>query len=198
MHKKILLLDNYDSFTYNLYHYVTAEAGVEVTVRRNDEITLEEAGEFDRMILSPGPGLPSEAGILLPLVKKYARFKSMLGVCLGLQAMSEAFGGTLKQLEKVSHGVSREVIVNDSDDVLFKDIPATFMAGRYHSWVANRNTLPSCFRITAEDSNGNIMAIRHREHDICAVQFHPESILTPHGRQMMRNWIENKPVDISV
>jgi len=186
---RILLFDNYDSFTYNLLHYVEEVSGREVVVCRNDEISLEEVNEFDEIILSPGPGLPSEAGILIPLIKKYAATKKIMGVCLGLQAMAEAFGGTLLQLDQVMHGISRKVTITGTEELLFAGLPDSFMAGRYHSWVADKETLPDCFKITASDEWGNIMAIRHRSLDLCGVQFHPESVLTPLGKTMISNWI---------
>jgi anthranilate synthase component 2 len=192
MNNRILLLDNYDSFTYNLLHYVEEAGDCRVDVYRNDEISLEAVDAYKQIILSPGPGLPSEAGILVPLIKKYAASKKMLGVCLGLQAMAEAFGGKLIQLEQVMHGVGRDVKVTAQHDSIFTGLPPSFMAGRYHSWVANRSTLPDCFQITAEDEYGNIMAIRHKQFDLCGVQFHPESVLTPLGKTIIKNWVNDK------
>jgi anthranilate synthase component II len=189
--KQILLFDNYDSFTYNLLHYIEEVSNREVVVYRNDAISLEEVDAFDEIILSPGPGLPAESGILLPLIKKYAPHKKILGVCLGLQAMAEVYGGSLEQLGEVMHGISREVKVTDPEEPLFNGIPSSFMAGRYHSWVAGVKTLPSCFRVTATDEIGNIMALRHKEYNLCGVQFHPESVLTDYGKEMLKNWIGN-------
>jgi len=187
--KQVLLFDNYDSFTYNLLHYIEAVSDRQVVVFRNDAISLEDVNAFEEIILSPGPGLPAESGILLPLIKKYAPVKKILGICLGMQAMTEAYGGSLVQLGEVMHGVSREVKVTDRNEALFSGIPSSFMAGRYHSWVAGIQTLPSCFRITATDENGNIMALRHQEYDLCGVQFHPESVLTDYGKEMLKNWV---------
>jgi anthranilate synthase component 2 len=188
---KILLLDNYDSFTYNLLHYVEEVSDRKVDVFRNDEITLEQIAEYNQIILSPGPGLPHEAGILMPLIREYASAKRIFGVCLGLQAITEVYGGKLKQLETVMHGRSRRVMVKDGNHNLFKGLPSSFMAGRYHSWVADRDNFPDCLVITADDEESNIMAIRHKTHDVSAVQFHPESIMTEYGKQMIRNWIQN-------
>jgi anthranilate synthase component 2 len=186
---KILLLDNYDSFTWNLVHLVEQFEGVEVSVHRNNEFRIEDAGAFDRIILSPGPGLPSEAGILKPLISAWAERKSILGVCLGLQAIAEVFGGSLVNLEQVQHGVASETIVTDSSEILYRNIPKKFKTGRYHSWVVDNKTLPSCFRSTAVDMSENIMSIRHHEYDVCGVQFHPESVLTEYGKEIVGNWL---------
>ncbi len=186
---KIFLLDNFDSFTYNLVHLVEQFDGVEVSVFRNNDFKFEEATKFDKIILSPGPGLPDESGILKPFIKEFAGKKSMLGVCLGLQAIAEVFGASLFNLEKVQHGVSSETIIVDPNEILFKNIPSTFKTGRYHSWMVSRENLPDCFRITSVDSTKNIMSLRHKEFDVCGVQFHPESILTDFGKEMMGNWL---------
>ncbi len=186
---KILVFDNYDSFTYNLVNYVEQCTDAPVTVVRNDEISLEAVDEFDKILLSPGPGLPAESGILLPLLRAYAAQKSILGVCLGQQAMAEAFGGRLLNLGRPFHGVATQMTIEDPDELLFQNVPTTFLAGRYHSWVVDRNHLPNCFRITATDDTGEIMGITHRQFDLRGVQFHPESILTEHGLTIIRNWV---------
>jgi anthranilate synthase component 2 len=187
---KILLLDNYDSFTYNLFHLVDQFNGVETDVLRNDEITVIQAEKYDRIIISPGPGLPSEAGITLDLIRKYFSSKPILGVCLGMQAMAEAFGGKLINLPRVFHGVSLETIITDKEEKLFKDIPHHFKSGRYHSWCVDKEHLPPVFRITAEDESGNLMAITHENQLLRGVQFHPESILTESGNILMANWLQ--------
>jgi anthranilate synthase component 2 len=188
--KNILVIDNYDSFTYNLVHYIDNLTGIRPSVFRNDEITLDEVGAYDKILLSPGPGIPSEAGICLDLIKRYSSEKSILGVCLGHQAIGEAFGATLLNLKQVYHGLSTQVIVLDNQDLLFRDVPVTFNAGRYHSWVVSNINLPECLKITCIDSNQTIMALRHREYNVCGVQFHPESVLTEHGISIIKNWIE--------
>jgi anthranilate synthase component 2 len=183
-----LLLDNYDSFTYNLLH-VLKELKVEVVVRRNDKIALEEVDRFDRIVLSPGPGIPEEAGILLPLIKRYAPAKSILGVCLGEQAIGEAFGAALVNLTDVHHGVCSDIRVTKNDP-LFSGLGACFGAGRYHSWIVSKENFPDCLEIIAEDLIENqIMAIRHKEYNVRGIQFHPESILTPNGKMIIENWL---------
>jgi len=192
---KILILDNYDSFTYNLVQLIEEIIGGEVDVYRNDEITIADVDRYDKIILSPGPGIPSEAGILLSLIKAYAKSKSILGVCLGHQAIGEVFGGQLINLSKVFHGVktkvnlipSIELSLNNND--WFKGLDAEIEVGRYHSWVINEQNIPAELEVTAVDSAGMIMSIRHREYDIQGVQFHPESVLTPQGRVMLENWL---------
>ena len=186
---KILVLDNYDSFTYNLVHYVEEIMDQQVDVFRNDEISLEEIDQYDKIILSPGPGVPDEAGILKDLIKNYGATKSILGVCLGCQAIGEVYGGSIRNLNKVFHGVATPVKIIDRNEALFKEIPDTFMAGRYHSWVVNEDDLPKDLIITSRDEEGQIMGVMHRTHDVRGVQFHPESILTEHGKKMMRNWL---------
>jgi anthranilate synthase component 2 len=191
---KILVFDNYDSFTYNLVHLVEKITGTPVDVYRNDQIPLEQVAQYDRIILSPGPGLPEEAGLLLPLIRQYAASKSILGVCLGHQAIAEAFGGRLLNLSAVYHGVSLPVnILNGNGTAkgadLFKGIPDPFLAGRYHSWVVDPAGLPEELEITAKDEEGHIMALRHKKYDVTGVQFHPESVLTPEGERLMRNWL---------
>jgi anthranilate synthase component 2 len=185
----ILILDNYDSFTFNLVHYVEKIIENDVDVFRNDEISLEGVNRYDKIILSPGPGLPAEAGILIPLIKKYAASKRILGVCLGHQAIGEAFGAKLYNLPEVHHGVAREVNVIDKSETLFNDIPPSFNAGRYHSWVIDKTSLPSCLKVTAVDNNNEIMSISHTGYNIKGVQFHPESILTEHGEKLLSNWL---------
>lgn len=187
---KILLLDNYDSFTYNLLHIVK-ELGAQIEVRRNDQITLDEVERFDKILLSPGPGIPEEAGILLPLIRRYAPTKSILGVCLGEQAIGEAFGAKLVNLTEVYHGISSDIQIV-ADDPLFEGLPRRFQAGRYHSWVVSREQFPDCLEVTAVDTEKNyIMALRHRTYDVCGIQFHPESVLTPEGKRMIQNWTLN-------
>lgn len=185
---KILVLDNYDSFVYNLVHYLR-EMGHEPVVYRNDKITLEEVEAFDRILLSPGPGVPSEAGIMPELIKKFAPTKSILGVCLGHQAIGEAFGGTLENMSDVLHGIATHALVKKADERLFKGLPAQFKTGRYHSWTVVPETLPDSLEVTAIDENGRIMALAHKTYDVRGVQFHPESVLTEHGKQMLQNWL---------
>jgi anthranilate synthase component 2 len=187
--KKILVIDNYDSFVYNLVYYIEQITGVKPSVFRNDEISLDEAGAFDKILLSPGPGIPSEAGLCLSLIKRYASSKSIFGVCLGHQAIGEAFGANLTNLENVYHGVSTPVKVTDENEYIFKEMPSSFIAGRYHSWVIDPVDLPESLKITCIDENGLIMGISHREYDVRGLQFHPESVLTENGFSLIRNWI---------
>ena len=189
MQKKVLVIDNYDSFTYNLVHLVN-ELGREVEVWRNDKFELSDVDQFDQILLSPGPGIPEEAGLLLEVIKKYAAHKSIFGVCLGQQAIAEAFGGTLQNLGRPMHGIATPIDVLDKAEVIFQDCPPVINVGRYHSWVVKAEGLPNCFVVTATDSTGEIMALRHKEFDVRGVQFHPESVLTAHGKQMMKNWLE--------
>lgn len=185
----ILVFDNYDSFTYNLVHAVKKLSYTDVEVHRNDQISLDEIDRFDKIILSPGPGLPHESGILLDVIRTYAPTKSILGVCLGEQAIAEAFGGSLINLPEVYHGVATEInVIND--DFLFYDMLTKLTVGRYHSWVVNPETLPSCLKVTAVDENGMIMALKHKTFKVHGVQFHPESVLTPQGEQMLKNWLQ--------
>ncbi|MEM7299323.1 MAG: aminodeoxychorismate/anthranilate synthase component II [Bacteroidota bacterium] len=188
-HLKVLVLDNYDSFTYNLVQYIQEILERDVHVFRNDAIALEEVDKYDVIILSPGPGIPSEAGIMPELIKQYAAKKCILGVCLGHQAIGEVFGAKLLNLTKVFHGIQTQMQVTEADTVLLKGIPTSFQAGRYHSWVIQKDTLPADFRITAVDDTGEIMAIQHREYDVHGLQFHPESIMTDHGYQMLENFL---------
>lgn len=187
---KILIFDNYDSFTYNLVHLVKELGFTDVDVYRNDKIALEDIAKYDKIILSPGPGIPSEAGLLLPLIKKYAGKKPILGVCLGHQAIGEAFGAKLSNLEDVYHGVATKIEVI-KPDYLFKGLDNELEVGRYHSWIVDKEGLPGCIEVTAVDSNGQIMALRHKEYDIHGVQFHPESVLTPAGETIVRNFLNN-------
>ena len=188
---KILVLDNYDSFTYNLVQYIERVLKRAVDVRRNDLVKLEEVAAYDKILISPGPGIPIEAGITLDLIRKYGPVKSILGVCLGHQAIAEAYGGTITNLTTVYHGVTGQMKQLVEDEYLFSGIPAEFDAGRYHSWVVEHDTLPRDLEITVENDEGYIMALRHRKHDVRGVQFHPESVLTEYGGSMILNWIEN-------
>ncbi|PKP14855.1 MAG: aminodeoxychorismate/anthranilate synthase component II [Bacteroidetes bacterium HGW-Bacteroidetes-23] len=187
--KKIIIIDNYDSFTYNLVHYLE-DLNAEVTVFRNDEFELNELEKFDKILLSPGPGIPEEAGLLLDVIKKYASTKSILGICLGQQAIGEVFGGSLINLEKVYHGVASKVKIT-KEDSLFNNLPTEFEVGRYHSWVINPDDFPEDLEITSVDENGEIMSIRHKTLDVKGVQYHPESILTPNGKKILENWLES-------
>ena len=188
---KILVFDNYDSFTYNLVQIIEKIVGEKVTVVRNDQINLEEVDQYDKIILSPGPGIPEEAGILLNLIKKYAPTKSIFGVCLGQQAIAQAFGGSLINLSEIFHGVATNVEITKENTKLFKDLPANFEAGRYHSWAVNPEDFPEELEITAVDKDGMIMALQHKTYDVQAVQFHPESILTPEGFKILENFLKN-------
>ncbi len=201
---KILVFDNYDSFTYNLVHLVEKITGEKVDVYRNDQIPLEKVKEYDKIILSPGPGIPKEAGMLLPLIEEYASTKSILGVCLGHQAIGEAFGGKLVNLSTVYHGVATPIkllnselsmagnsklTVNHSSRNLFAGLPEELEVGRYHSWVVSDEAFPDVLEVTAMDDNGYIMALQHKTYDVQGVQFHPESVLTPQGEVILRNWL---------
>jgi anthranilate synthase component 2 len=185
---KILVFDNYDSFTYNLVHLVEKITHQKVTVVRNDQIAIEDVVAYDKIILSPGPGIPSEAGLLLPLIKQYAASKPILGVCLGHQAIGEAFGATLENLSTVYHGVATPIKI-DNSNYLFSGLTETVEVGRYHSWVIANKNLPAVLKVTATDENGLIMAIEHESYDVCGVQFHPESVLTPNGEAIIKNWL---------
>ncbi len=185
---KIVIIDNYDSFTYNLSHLVK-ELGAEVTVLRNDQFELPRLEAFDKIILSPGPGIPSEAGLLLDVIRTYAGRKPILGVCLGHQAIGEAFGGKLENLSEVFHGVATPCHIT-SNDPIFNGLDSSITIGRYHSWVVSKEDFPTCLEITAESDEGQIMALRHRDFDIHGIQFHPESVLTPQGRTIIKNFIE--------
>jgi len=190
---KIAVLDNYDSFTYNLVHAIEKIVGEKIVVVRNDEVEPEFFKDFDKIVLSPGPGIPDESGILKPVIQRWAAEKSILGVCLGLQAIGEVFGARLENLNQVYHGVATTIIQTVNDEPLFDGIPEIFEAGRYHSWIVSRNQLPDCIEVTAIDKQGQIMAARHRTYDVRGVQFHPESILTPLGEKMIANWLYYRP-----
>ncbi len=186
---KIVIIDNYDSFTYNLSHLVKA-LGAEVTVYRNDAFEMQQLEAFDKIILSPGPGIPSEAGLLLDVISAYAGKKPILGVCLGHQAIGEYFGGTLSNLGQVYHGVATPVHLT-TRDYLFEGLPDTFDGGRYHSWIVNADNLPHCLEATSVSGEGFIMSLRHREYDIRGIQYHPESVLTPDGKTIISNWLKH-------
>lgn len=185
---KILVIDNYDSFTYNLVHYLE-DFDCEVTVFRNDEFDIDEIKNFDKILLSPGPGIPDEAGLLKEVIKTYAPTKSILGICLGQQAIGEVFGAKLINLEKVHHGVSSKIEILVSDENLFDGLPHEIEVGRYHSWVVDKKDFPEVLEITATDKKGQIMSLRHKNFDVRGLQFHPESILTPNGKKILENWI---------
>ena len=185
---KLLILDNYDSFTYNIVHAVR-ELGVEPAVRRNDKITLDEVDNFDKIIISPGPGIPSEAGILPQLLERYAGSKPILGVCLGHQAIGECFGAKLRNLPEVYHGIKSQISIT-VPDYIFAGLPDRIDVGRYHSWVVDKNNLPDCLEVTAVSDDGEIMAMRHRTLDVRGVQFHPDSILTPQVLTIIDNWLK--------
>jgi anthranilate synthase component 2 len=187
---KILVFDNYDSFTYNLVQLIKEQSDASVEVFRNDEIPLEAVKGYDKILLSPGPGIPSESGLLIPLIQAYAATKSILGVCLGQQAIAEAFGGSLTNLSKVYHGIATPVeLIGDS--ILFEGLPRTFHVGRYHSWVVNENDLPAELKVTSKDAEGYIMSLEHTSYDVKGVQYHPESVLTPEGAKIIGNWLKN-------
>ncbi|MBO4596658.1 MAG: aminodeoxychorismate/anthranilate synthase component II [Bacteroidaceae bacterium] len=186
---KIVIIDNYDSFTYNLSHLVK-ELGAEVTVYRNDKFELGQLEAFDKIILSPGPGIPSEAGLLLDVIKTYAGKKPILGVCLGHQAIGESFGASLTNLSSVFHGVATPS-TTVADDYIFDSLPKTFEVGRYHSWVVDNNNLPDCLEVTSVSDEGYIMSLRHKQFDIRGIQYHPESVLTPDGKTILKNWLNH-------
>lgn len=188
MMKKILVIDNYDSFTYNLVHYLE-DLGCEVIVMRNDEVEIGDAERFDKILLSPGPGIPDEAGALKDIIKAWAATKSILGICLGQQAIAEVFGGSLINLEKVYHGISAKINIINTDETLFRGMGSSIEVGRYHSWCVDPATLPPVLEATSVDENGNIMSLRHKTYNIKGVQFHPESVLTPHGKLILSNWL---------
>ena len=188
--KKIVIIDNYDSFTYNLVHYLE-DLNCKVTVYRNDEFYIEELKSFDKILLSPGPGIPDEAGLLKEVIRTYAPTKSILGVCLGQQAIGEVFGGSLTNLEKVYHGVATKVSITVPDESLFKDLTNVIEVGRYHSWVISNDNFPEVLEITSVDDNGEIMSIRHKTYDVRGVQYHPESVLTPDGKKILENWLNS-------
>lgn len=186
---KILVFDNYDSFTYNLVQIIEQIIGEKVDVYRNDQIALEDIEKYDKIILSPGPGIPEEAGILLDVIKKYASTKSIFGVCLGQQAIAEAFGGSLINLSEIYHGVATEA-TQTSEHHIFNNLPKTLEVGRYHSWAVNPDDFPEELEITSVDKNGMIMSLKHKTYDVHAVQYHPESILTPDGKKILENFLK--------
>ncbi len=185
--KNVLVIDNYDSFTYNLVHYLE-DLDCNVTVKRNDKLLLEEVQPYDKILLSPGPGIPDEAGLLKPIIETYASTKSILGVCLGQQAIGEVFGGSLENLETVYHGIATKVTLAVDNEPLFKGLEKHFEVGRYHSWVVSTD-LPDVLEATSFDDNGQIMSLRHRIYDVKGVQYHPESVLTPNGKKILDNWV---------
>ena len=187
--KKMVLIDNYDSFTFNLVHYLE-ELDCDVVVLRNDEFEIEELQSFDAIILSPGPGIPSESGLLLEVIKTYASTKKILGICLGHQAIGEVFGATLVNLDTVFHGVSTTITITETTETLFSNLPQHIEVGRYHSWAINPTNLPETLEVTSVSENGEIMSIRHKNFNVKGVQFHPESILTPSGKTILANWIQ--------
>ena len=192
---RIAMIDNYDSFTYNLVHLVR-ELGADITVFRNDQFRMEQLEDFDKIMLSPGPGIPSEAGLLLQVIATYAGVKPILGICLGEQAIGEYFGGTLVNLSEVFHGVQTPAHVtplspSSEVDYLFRGLERDILVGRYHSWVVDAASLPPCLEVTCTSDEGQVMALRHKNLDVRGIQFHPESVLTPDGRQMIKNWIEH-------
>jgi len=187
--KDILIIDNYDSFTYNLLHLVN-ELGLNCTVWRNDQFNIDDVDAFNQIILSPGPGIPSEAGLLLEVIEKYSPTKSIFGVCLGQQAIAEVFGGKLYNLRQPMHGIATPITVTDEKEKLFIGLPQSFKVGRYHSWVVDEKAIPNTLTVTAiDEADNSIMALRHKEYDVRGVQFHPESILTEFGKELMANWI---------
>lgn len=186
---KILVLDNYDSFTYNLVHILKELSSGPVDVSRNDQISMDEIGRYEKIVISPGPGVPDGAGITKEMIALFAGTKCILGVCLGCQAIAEVFGGSLTNLDAVYHGVASNINVIDGNDRIFKGIPRVFTAGRYHSWVVNEKDMPSDLVVTAKDDQGMIMAISHVTYDVKGVQFHPESVLTKEGKQILKNWL---------
>jgi anthranilate synthase component 2 len=189
--KKFLVIDNYDSFTYNLVHYIEKLTGICPSVFRNDEISLDEVGGYDNILLSPGPGIPVDAGICIELIKRYASTKNILGICLGHQAIGEAFGGKILNLSHVYHGIATPVRITEFNESLFLNIPSTITVGRYHSWVVSGEDLPDCFNITCRDEAGIIMGISHKVYNVRGLQFHPESVLTECGIDIIANWISN-------
>lgn len=194
---KVLILDNYDSFTYNLVQYIEEILEQPVEVYRNDAIALEAVDRYDVIVLSPGPGVPAEAGIMPALIKKYAPSKHILGVCLGHQAIGEAFGADLENLQQVFHGIESEMQVLDPTAVLFQGLGASFKAGRYHSWVIKKNSMPETLKVTAIDDTGEIMALEHKKYKVQGLQFHPESIMTPKGKKMLKNFFDYAAQNLS-
>ncbi len=189
--KPTLVIDNYDSFTYNLVHCIRKQSEAPVDVYRNDQISLDEVKAYERIILSPGPGLPDEAGITKSIVKKYGPTKRILGVCLGHQAIAEIYGCNLYNMDTVLHGIETPIYLTENPDYLFKDLPKQFNGGRYHSWMVDKQSLPPELKITSVDGTGEIMSISHITHDVKGIQFHPESILTVYGELMLYNWLQS-------
>lgn len=188
---RIVVIDNYDSFTYNLVHAIKKISGQPVDVVRNDELQLSDLERYDKIVLSPGPGIPTEAGLLMDIIKEFAPRKSMLGVCLGHQAIGESFGANLTNMSQVLHGIATPISVTSPDPILFEGLPLTFEVGRYHSWIVDQKALPDCLEVTSLDENGQIMSLKHKQYDVRGVQFHPESVLTPLGEQIITNWLKN-------
>lgn len=186
---KTVIIDNYDSFTYNLAHLVK-ELGAEVSVVRNDQFRLSELKPFDKIILSPGPGIPAEAGLLMDVIDAYASVKPILGVCLGHQAIGEYFGGKLTNLSQVFHGIASTICIT-APDYIYKELPAQVQVGRYHSWVVDNEGLPDCLEVTSVSEEGQIMSLRHKQYDVRGIQYHPESVLTPEGRKIIANWLKH-------
>lgn len=186
---KTVIIDNYDSFTYNLAHLVK-ELGAEVSVVRNDQFRLSELKPFDKIILSPGPGIPTEAGLLMDVIDAYAPVKPILGVCLGHQAIGEYFGGKLTNLSQVFHGIASTISIT-APDYIYKELPAQVQVGRYHSWVVDNEGLPDCLEVTSVSEKGQIMSLRHKQYDVRGIQYHPESVLTPEGRKIIANWLKH-------
>lgn len=186
---KTVIIDNYDSFTYNLAHLVK-ELDAEVSVVRNDQFRLSELKPFDKIILSPGPGIPTEAGLLMDVIDAYASVKPILGVCLGHQAIGEYFGGKLTNLSQVFHGIASTISIT-APDYIYKELPAQVQVGRYHSWVVDNEGLPDCLEVTSVSEEGQIMSLRHKQYDVRGIQYHPESVLTPEGRKIVANWLKH-------
>lgn len=186
---KVLVIDNYDSFTYNLVHYLE-DLNCDVTVVRNDKLDLKDVKPYDKIVLSPGPGIPDEAGLLKAIIREYAPTKSILGVCLGQQAIGEVFGGSIINLDEVYHGVATKVTITVEDEPLFDGLGNEIEVGRYHSWVVDNN-LPEVLEATSYDENGQIMSLRHKVYDVKGVQYHPESVLTPKGKEILKNWLKS-------
>lgn len=188
--EKIIVLDNYDSFTYNLVHYIESNPNYEVDVFRNDEISIEAIDDYNTIVLSPGPGLPEDAGILKAIIERYAPTKKILGVCLGMQAIGEVFGGTLENLNNVFHGIATPITITQTSDLLYKNLPESIEVGRYHSWVISNDNFPNKLIITSKDDNDQIMSIKHQDYNVYGVQYHPESILTEHGKEIINNFLD--------
>jgi anthranilate synthase component 2 len=195
---RIVVIDNYDSFTYNLVHAIKKISGLPVDVIRNDELELADLEKYDKIVLSPGPGLPEEAGLLLDIIREFAPRKSILGVCLGHQAIGEVFGGKLSNMNRVLHGIATPVNLINSDPVLYEGLPEQFEAGRYHSWIVDEEGLPDCFEVTGKDANGMIMSMKHKQYDVRGVQFHPESVLTPLGEKIIANWLASPREELEI